>query len=109
MKIINLGRCQGKTIRLLYASEWQNIPILCANHCQKEYLKEKARDLGLKIPEPITPSSLARGKTEHKDILIDEAPLVLQSLLKELGVMGEIKAITLTSDELEQGKKYDCK
>ena len=38
MKIINLGRGQGKTTRLLYASEFNDIPILCANHAMKEHL-----------------------------------------------------------------------
>lgn len=53
MKIINLGRGQGKTIRLLYASEWNDIPIVCATHTSKEHLIRMARELGLKIPEPI--------------------------------------------------------
>ena len=37
MKIINLGRCQGKTTRLLYASEFNNIPILVATFQQKDF------------------------------------------------------------------------
>ncbi len=53
MKIINLGRGQGKTLKLLYASEWNDIPILCASHSQKDYLIDMANNLGLKIPEPI--------------------------------------------------------
>ena len=36
MKIINLGRGQGKTTRLLYASEFNDTPILCANMKHKE-------------------------------------------------------------------------
>lgn len=108
MKIINLGRGQGKTTRLLYASEFNDIPILCATHLQKEHLRDMAKILGLRIPEPIVASDLTHGKirgsdTIYKDILVDEAPLVLQMLLKELGMMGEVEAITLTSDELKQG------
>ena len=38
MKIINLGRGQGKTTRLLYASEFQNIPILCKDWSAKRDL-----------------------------------------------------------------------
>lgn len=107
MKIINLGRGQGKTIRLLYASEFQDIPILCATHSQKEHLLDMAESLGLKIPEPIIVSDLTSTtiKTEdilrEKDLLIDEAHWVLQSLLNSLGMRGEVKAITLTSDELK--------
>ena len=104
MKIINLGRGQGKTTRLLFASEFQNIPIVCANYAQKELLIDQAKQLDLHIPEPIVACELGSGKVRENrylgdGLLIDEAPLVLQNLLSCLGVTGEIKAITLTVDE----------
>lgn len=104
MKIINLGRRQGKTIRLLYASEWQSIPILCATHSQRDNLMKQAGSLGLKIPEPIVASEITtnrirKSKAVDKDLLVDEAPLVLQSLLNSLGMRGEVKAITLSEKE----------
>ena len=49
MKIINLGRGQGKTVRLLYASEWNDMPILCATDSQKRHLIDMAKSLGLDI------------------------------------------------------------
>lgn len=106
MKIINLGRGQGKTIRLLYASEWQDAPILCSTFTQKEHLIEMAKELGLHIPEPIVASEIAlsrimNSRAVDKDLLVDEAHLVLQNLLKSMGMRGEVKAITLTSDELQ--------
>jgi hypothetical protein len=106
MKIINLGRGQGKTIRLLYASEWNDIPILCATNAQKDYLLNQAEKLGLVIHEPIvadeiTSNRIRGSKAANMDLLVDEAPLVLQSLLNSIGMMGEIKAATLTSDELK--------
>lgn len=107
MKIINLGRGLGKTMRMLYASEFNDAPILCANHMQKKYLVNKSKELGLQIPEPIMVSDVVSDKftksaIRDKDILIDEAPMILQSLLNSLGMKGEVKAITLTSDELKQ-------
>lgn len=104
MKIINLPRGYGKTTRLLYASEFNNIPILCANDMQKKNLINMAKELLLQIPEPITVSEIALNRFEgngarDKDILVDEATMVLQSLLDFLGVRGEIKAITLTDEE----------
>lgn len=102
MKIINLGRCQGKTIRLLYASEFNNIPILCASIREKERLIRQAKELNLKIPSPISVNEIngVRGtEIAYKDILIDEAPYVLQCLLNHLGMKGEIKAITLTEKD----------
>lgn len=106
MKIINLPRGRGKTTRLLYASEFTNSPILCANQVSKQHLLDRAKQLNLKIPEPITPSDVTMGgvfKTSlrDKDILIDEAPMVLQSLLSCLGMNGSIKAITLTEEDIE--------
>lgn len=101
MKIINLGRGQGKTIRLLYASEFNYMPILCSTFKQKDLLVKRAYELGLKIPEPIVVSELTTSRIQNsgavdKDLLIDEAPMVLQTLLNQLGMHGEIKAITLT-------------
>lgn len=108
MKIINLGRRQGKTTRLLYASEWNQIPILCANNMQRQYLVDRSKELGLQIPEPVTISDVVSDKSrwtkvKDKDILVDEAPMMLQSLLHALEFKGEVEAITLTSDELKQG------
>lgn len=103
MKIINLPRGQGKTMRLLYASEWNGYPILCGTHSQKEYLIDTAKRLGLNIPEPIVASKITtNSKATGQDVLVDEAHWVLQSLLKSMGMRGEVKAITLTSDELKQ-------
>lgn len=100
MKIINLGRQQGKTTRLLYASEFNNTPILCATYQQKRYLMDMAKELRLHIPEPIYVGEIAKGgEILDNDILIDEAPWVLQMLLKNMGMRGEVKAITLTSDD----------
>ena len=101
MKIINLGRGQGKTTRLLYASEFNDMPILCANSYMKKVLLERATFYGLKIPEPISVSDITSGYTRgsenaNKEILVDEAPMVLQNLLNQLGMHGGIKAITLT-------------
>lgn len=109
MKIINLGRQQGKTTRLLYASEFNNYPILCATYEQKRYLMDKAKTLGLNIPEPICANEMINKSKESdildRDILVDEAHWVLEMLLKSVGMRGNIKAITLTSDELNELKQ----
>lgn len=104
MKIINLPRGGGKTTRLLYASEFNDAPIICSTHAQKQHLIDTANTLGLNIPEPIVISEITSGKFRgnnvmDKDILVDEAHWVLQALLKCLGMNGELKAITLTDEE----------
>lgn len=49
MKIINLPRGRGKTMRLLYASEFNYIPILCSTNAEKIHLIEQANRFGLKF------------------------------------------------------------
>lgn len=105
MKIINLPRGRGKTTRLLYASEFNYIPILCSTFKQKDLLAKRAYELGLKIPEPIVVSDIVNGTIkgsfiEDKDVLVDEAPAVLQSLLYNLGMKGSVKAISLTENDV---------
>ena len=104
MKIINLGRGQGKTMRLLYASEFQGIPILCKDLHAKANLMRRARELGLDIPEPIaayelTSEVIRSSDIAQKDMFVDEAHWVLQRLLNSMGMRGEIKAITLSEKE----------
>ena len=104
MKIINLPRGQGKTTRLLYASEFNDAPILCHTHASKDYLMDRANDLKLDIPEPIVISDIVNNKLRgnkamDKDLLVDEAPYVLQALLHCFGMRGEVKAITLTEKD----------
>ena len=103
MKIINLGRGQGKTTRLLYASEFNDMPILCANGKHKENLQWAANKLGLMIPEPIIVydlfSNKIRGRHIDEDgILVDDAEWVLQQVLHYAGLHSEIKAISVTKD-----------
>ena len=102
MKIISLGRGQGKTTRLLYASEFNNAPILCQNEVHKRSLKRMAEELGLYIPEPIIVSDFFSQKIRGKrieEILVDDAELVLQQFLYSMGLHSEIKAITITGKE----------
>ena len=106
MKVINLERGKGKTTRLLYASEFNNMPILCSTVIEQKNLIMKANECGLKIPEPVTvhdviTNKLRGDKSIDNGVLIDEAPYVLNSLLTSLGVRGGVHAITLTSDDLK--------
>ena len=104
MKIINLPRGQGKTVRMLYASEFNDAPIICKDNCAKQNLLSRAKELGLEIPEPIAASefttSIVRGSDmATKEWLVDEAHWVLPNMLKSMGMTGEIKAITLSEKE----------
>lgn len=104
MKIINLGRGQGKTTRLLYASEFNDTPILCSNLNQKDYLLHKAKELHLNIPEPLCVcdifSNKIRGNRSFDNgILVDDAEWVLQQMLYNAGLHSEIKVMSLTDNK----------
>ena len=109
MKIFNLSRGTGKTIRMLYASEFNNIPILCMNESHKANLIEQSRRFGINIPEPITVSNFIelKGGRTHKsyrdkdilsEVLIDEMDSVL-SLLMLQAFGTEIIGATITTDK----------
>ena len=104
MKKIAYGRGQGKTTRLLYASEFNDAPIVCQTYQSKNYLMEMAKLLKLNIPEPIVVSEIASGRVKgteniYKDLLIDDAEWVLDYLLREFGMKGKVKGMSFTLEE----------
>lgn len=109
MKIINLGRGQGKTTRLLYASEFNDIPILCSSLKQKDCLLHMAKKLHLNIPEPLCVcdvfSDKIRGnRSLENGILVDDTESVLQQMLHNIGLHSEIKAMSVTDEKAEPMK-----
>lgn len=99
MKIFNLPRQKGKTMRMLYASEFNNIPILCATEMFKRYIEEKASNFEIDIPKPMTVRELLkRGSTLPSSVLIDEVDLVLSTLMQQ-AFNVKVEAVTITTDE----------
>lgn len=90
MKLFNLPRAGGKSMRMIYASEFNNAPILCVNEVSKEHLLHLSRIYKIDIPEPITVNQLITGRYKSKGyynkILVDEAISVLQAIIKANGV-----------------------
>lgn len=85
MDILNLERGKGKTTYLIQRSHMTRTPILVGMEMQKNYIKNKARDMGISIPEPLSVNDLfgdsSRGKVKPTSILVDEMPTVLQTIL----------------------------
>jgi len=101
MKIINLGRGQGKTTRLLYASEFNDAPILCSSLAQKNVLLHMAKELHLNIPEPLCVGDVFSDKIRgnrslDNGILVDDTESVLQQMLYNIGLHSKIKAMSIT-------------
>ena len=68
-KVFNLPRGTGKSMRMLYASEFNNLPILCANRSCKESLVDTAASYKIKIPEPITVDDFIQNKQKYNFFL----------------------------------------
>ncbi len=116
MKIYNQPRGTGKTTRLIYASEYDNIPILCGDGFQKNYIISLAKSQGVNIPEPITVKEF-KSKPEgfYKKVLIDEVLRVLQLFLGQTDVAActiceddTIKSgVTAENDKAEKNDKIE--
>lgn len=101
MRIINRPRGTGKTIQLIHASEIMQCPIICGTELSKQYIKNRANELGCNIPEPINVIETETGKLdlEDKQVLVDNAEYVLALLLSQR-YGCEIKAMTLTGEKV---------
>jgi type III secretion system FlhB-like substrate exporter len=89
MKIFNLSRGCGKTIRMLYASEYHNAPILCATGKSKQHIMDMAKYYSINIPEPITVADIVCDKANGKnvnEVLVDDMDCVFGQLLSHLGL-----------------------
>ena len=100
MKTICLPRCQGKTTRLIYASNFNDAVIVCTDPNRKKNIMSMAQNLGLEIPEPITISNLlSDAKTDrslkYSNFLIDDTQDTLTKLFNCLGLQGSILGIAV--------------
>ena len=97
MEIIDVPRCFGKTNYLIHKSKETGYPIVVGTKSQKELLCEKAKDINIEIPEPITITEFLnygyfREEKKPDNILIDELPNVLSNILG-----CNVKIATMTS------------
>ena len=90
MKIINLERGKGKTTLLIKLSATHNIPIICSSNASESYILNKAKEMGLTIPEPINVRKcdmpyVLRGLNINSNcgVLVDDLECVLQYFLGE--------------------------
>ena len=82
MYFIHGGRGSGKTTWLLLQSAMSGIPIMAANYQRIVLYKDHAKQLGLKIPEPILWKNRKEGDGfEIKQVLIDDMEYFLNHVL----------------------------
>ena len=81
MKILNLGRGDGKTTQLVKYAAKNHVMILVGNKTSKYYVEDVAKDLKLNV-DVITVYDFNKIKNKNKhNIVIDDVEFVLSQLL----------------------------
>ena len=87
MNYLTGKRRSGKTMRLIFASAVTGYPIVTPAQSGVDFIKKQAQTLDVKIPEPISATTLkmlSRGWIDINDkFLIDDADLIIEQALKE--------------------------
>lgn len=103
--LIIKDRATGKTTQLLYTSATTQYPIIAQNHSQVKFLLDKAKDLNLIIPLPMTVEECRNNRGMNYDrVLIDEGyNLIGEALDAYIGT--HVAAVTLTDRVKELADK----
>lgn len=105
--LIIKDRATGKTTQLLYTSATTQYPIIVQNHSQVNLLLNKANDLALIIPMPMTVEEFKNGRCHgmnHDHVLVDEGyNLIGESLDAYMGT--HVAAVTFTDRVKELADK----
>lgn len=98
MKLINKSRGTGKTTQLIYASAITGFRIIAPNHTMAKYIEEAAKNMGLKIPKPMSDVEYRnrRYDGDHAPVLIDELQNDILEEALELYFNSPIAAATMT-------------
>ena len=96
MKIIARNRSKGKTTELIKISAEKQIPIVC-DTSSVQYIIDKAKEMNLKIPQPLTVQQLNMIQWRDKSILVDNAELILQNKLGH-----KIEAISISTNDYNE-------
>lgn len=105
-----MPRASGKTTLLIKESAKTGRPIIEPNTASARYVEEQARNMGLKIPEPISATSWNSGYYRGSNFnridgfLIDELDSVLANIFGK-----PIGTATYTPEKIGVAKAYDRK
>jgi hypothetical protein len=100
MRIWNKPRGTGKTMRMLYASEYTGKSIIVSTKERAHILENTTKREGLQIPKVLCVSDfINRDNFCSTDIIIDEALDVLESLITAVRPGTRISDATLTCYE----------
>ena len=102
MVFIHGGRATGKTVMMLIESAQTGIPIMVTGHVRKEILKQQAKAMKLKIPEPVIwKRNRDQGVIGRDKVLIDDLESFLQCvLLRTSGVQCHMASFSTCPFEI---------
>lgn len=115
---ITIGeRCSGKTTKLIKRSAAEGSYILVATKHQAEKIAKQAREMGVKIPSPVTIDEVLNYKNMEgrgiyqKGILIDESVSILEYIFKGIPIheltitdYGNIGGVFIPKESVEPVK-----
>lgn len=112
MQLIVKDRGAGKTHMLIQTSAITGYPIVCFGDYQAGWTKEKAKLLGLDIPDPISIRQLRNENisTQMRDkVLVDDIQMILKSAIAEhLGVKEVVTATCTPFYSKNDWEKWDA-
>ena len=97
MDVIVTGRQGGKTTQLIRRAAEQFAYIVCPDREQVQFIQQQARQMGLKIPQPITWDDFIQRRWHGRGIrafMLDNLDACIQSMARGVPVT----AVTLTDD-----------
>lgn len=104
MVIIRGGRMSGKTTLAIKLSAKTGIPIMCMGFMRPQLLKQRAKDLGLTIPEPVRWKNRQEGMSPTDNrVIIDDAEEFLQMMMQMVSGV-QIEAMTMNTQVIDLGK-----
>lgn len=107
MRLLIKDRAKGKTTQMIYTSETTGYPIVVETEMQKNFIMNKAKEMDIIIPEPITIGEInnIRGRIRPDDkIIIDEGYNIIEKALKAY-IGCDVMAVTLT-DRIKEHAQF---
>lgn len=95
MRMIIGPRCSGKTTSLIQVSADTGVPIIAPTMMMAGYIKQKAKEYGLDIPEPTSINKIVNQGGKSGKYLIDE----LEMCLRQLGIDAECVVVCAKDEE----------
>lgn len=98
MRLLIKDRAKGKTTQMIYTSESTGYPIIVETQMQKNFIMDKAKEMDIIIPEPITMNEATniKGRIRADDkVIIDEGYNIIEKALRAY-IGCDVVAVTLT-------------